>query len=296
MALTTEQTLLLNNLMYLESAGGSPFQGANRFEGQTIGEWLDSIDLSRVDPSKDYGSFMTGEDWTNIIQAVQQDETLRNMRIAETHVDSGGGEGRSAVFLSEETGDALVVFKGTESSKEWIDNFEGGNVTDTAYQQNALEWYQEVYQEYGLENYEVTLSGHSKGGNKAKYITILDDTVDHCVSFDGQGFSDKFMEKYQNEIAARQNKVENHNVDYDYVNFLLNDIGDSTYYDGQDYGDGGFLENHCPNTFLKFQEDGSFSMEISPNGQAEEIQALDEFLNNMLRAMSDSQLSVPAAS
>ena len=59
------------------------------------------------------------------------------------------------------------------------------------------------------------MTGHSKGGNKAKYITLMDDTVDHCVSFDGQGFSDEFMETYSDEIAARQHKIENHNVDYD---------------------------------------------------------------------------------
>ena len=291
MALTTEQALLLNNLMYLEPGENSPLQRPDSFEGQTVGDWLNSIDTSRIQDAGDYGSFTTGADWKNIIEAARQDSTLMNMRIADTHVDASGngGGGRSAVFISEETGDAFVVFKGTESSKEWVDNFQGGNTTDTAHQQNALEWYREVYGEHNLGNYEVTVSGHSKGGNKAKYITVLDDSVDHCLAFDGQGFSDQFMEKYAGEISARQEKIENHNVDYDYVNFLLNDIGNSTYYEGHDYGAGGFLENHCPNTFLNFHEDGSFSLSVNPDGQAEEIQALDAFLNNLLRSMPDGR-------
>ena len=89
-----------------------------------------------------------------------------------------------------------------------------------------------------------------------------------CVSFDGQGFSDEFVQQYGDEIAMRQHKIHNHNVDYDYVNLLLNEVGEITYYHGQDIGEGGFLENHCPNTLMKFQDSGSFTMEVNPNGQA----------------------------
>lgn len=289
MALTTEQVLILNNLMYLESGKDSPVVDMQDCSGQTIGDWLNKIDVNQLENDRNYGSFTTGQDWKNIIQAAKDDETLMNMTIAATHSDSAGGGGQSAVFTSSSTGDAVVAFQGTQGQKEWADNFQGGNVTDTPCQENALEWYQSAYQEYGLENYEVTITGHSKGGNKAKYITLLDDTVDYCVSFDGQGFSDEFMTKYASQIAARQSRIENHNVDYDYVNLLLNDVGESTFYKGQDYGKGGFLENHCPNTFMKFDENGSFTMQVNPNGQASEMKALDEFLNNLIRSMPEDQ-------
>ena len=288
MNLSTEQLLLLNNLMYMEK---QPFGSVHDYEGQSIGDWLNSIPPDSIDPGKDYGSFITGEDWQNIISAVQNDPVLRDMVIADTHVDtsSDGGRGRSAIFISKETGDAVVTFKGTETAAEWADNFDGGNMADTPHQQNALEWYQQAYEENGLSGYEVTVTGHSKGGNKSKYIAIMDDTVDHCVSFDGQGFSDKFMETYAEEIANRQDVIENHNVDYDYVNLLLNDVGETTYYYGQDIGNGGFLENHSPNTFLQFNGDGTCQMVPNPDGQPQEMQALDAFFNNMLRSMSDEQ-------
>ena len=287
MALTTEQVLLLNNLMYMDSGNGSPMFRPD--SGQTIGEWMSKIDVSQLNDSEQYGSYMTGSDWKNIISSVQNDPTISNMTIATTHVDNTetGGGGYSAVFVSKDTGEAVVAFRGTAGG-EWKDNFTGGNVTDTAQQKNALDWYRQAYDDCGLDGYDVTVTGHSKGGNKSKYITLMDETVDHCVSFDGQGFSDKFMDKYAPEIAARQGKIENHNVDYDYVNLLLNDIGKTTYYKGQDLGEGGFLENHCPNTFMKYNPDGSFSMEVNPNGQAEEMKALDQFLNGYLRSMSDS--------
>lgn len=289
MELTTEQVLLLNNLMYMDGGSGDdPLSRADQHEGQTIGEWLNSIDVDHLQDATNYGSYMTGKDWKNIIGSVQADDTLKNMKIATTHTDwaEGGGGGFSAVFTSEETQNAVVAFRGT-ASREWKDDFIGGNMVETPQQKNALEWYQQVYQEQGLSNYEVTVTGHSKGGNKSKYITLLDDTVDHCVSFDGQGFSDKFINQYADQIAANQGKIENHNADYDYVNILLSDVGEKTYYTGQDLGEGGFLENHCPNTYMKYGEDGQFVLEVSPSGQGKEMQALDSFLNSYLRSMPD---------
>jgi hypothetical protein len=262
----------------------SPVEAHN---GETIGQWLNSIDVKEIQarPDTDY---MTNQDWQNIIEAAKNDDTIMNMRIAGFNEDKGegGGNGRSALFISEDTGDAIVTFAGTGSG-EWKDNFAGGNMTDTPCQQNALEWYQKIYQEQHLDGYEVTVTGHSKGGNKSKYITIMDGTVDHCVSFDGQGFSDKFMDAYADKIAARQGKIENHNIDHDYVNFLLNDIGKTTYYVGQDYGKGGFLENHCANTFMKFDENGNFVMVVNPDGRAPMIDALDGFVNGYLRSLPD---------
>ncbi|WP_279279907.1 hypothetical protein [Pseudoflavonifractor sp. 60] len=42
------------------------------------------------------------------------------------------------------------------------------------------------------------------------------------------------MKKYADQITARQSRIENLNVDYDYVNPLLNDVGESTFYKGHD--------------------------------------------------------------
>lgn len=291
MALTTEQLALINNLMYANPDSGLPIAPISNYENKTVREWLNTFDSARIDGDRDYGSFITGEEWQNIMDAVRSDETLMEMSIADVHVDNSpdGGNGRSAVFVSESSSDAVVVFKGTESAAEWADNFDGGNMTDTPHQRNALEWYQQAYEQCGLDSYDVTVTGHSKGGNKSKYITVMDDTVDHCVSFDGQGFSDRFMEQYADRIAGRQDLIENHNVDYDYVNPLLNDIGATTYYEGHNQGSGGFLENHCPNAFFEFREDGSFQMNVNPDGRPEEMAALDAFLNNYLRSMPDDQ-------
>ena len=96
------------------------------------------------------------------------------------------------------------------------------------------------------------------------------------------------MTEYQEQISQNQNKIENHNVDYDYVNLLLNDVGNKTYYNGYDYGEGGILEAHCPNTFFQYDKDGNPIMNISSTGQSPEMKAMDEFLNNYLRGVAPS--------
>ena len=289
-SLTTEQVLLLNNLMYMTN--DEPLQDIVSYDsgnGQvSVGDIVRNLQNKNFDADKDYGSFMTGKDWENLVNTISKDDRLMNVELQTTHVDKGGtgGGGTSALFVDPATNDAVVVFRGT-ASNEWKDNFVGGGATGTEdgvstnHQRNALDWYQSLE----LDGYNsVTVSGHSKGGNKAKYITVLDDSVDRCLSFDGQGFSDEFIEKYKDLIARNQDKIQNNNVDSDYVNLLLNDIGNTTFYEGYDYGDGGFLENHCPNAFLKFNEDGSISMTQSTRDPG--MTVLDDFLNSYLRTLS----------
>lgn len=283
--LTTEQVLLLNNLMY--TSDKPPLKGIANTDAKTVGEFVESINTANLDGDKNYGSYMTGDDWNQIIEAVKNDPQLMDVEIVQTHVaDQADGGGVSALFVDPSTNEAVVTFRGT-ASLEWKDNFIGGGPTDAAdgvstpFQEDALEWYQSL----DLDQYSsITVTGHSKGGNKAKYITVLDDSVDRCLSFDGQGFSDEFYDVYQDQIAANQDKITNNNVEGDYVNILLNDIGETNYYQGFDYGEGGFLENHCPNTFLNFNSDGTFQM--VPGTQDERLATVDQFLNSYLRSLS----------
>ncbi len=260
-------------------------------EGMTVGEYMNGVPLDQIDDATDFGAYMTGFDWKNMIMAIRRNPDLCKAYIAETHLDDayGAGGGISIVFLNKDEQEAVIAFGGT-ANEEWYDDFVGANQVDSLQQINALEWYKRAYTRHGLNKYTVTVTGHSKGGNKAKYITVLNDTPDRCVSFDGQGFSDKFIEFYKKRIQLRQSVIENHNIDYDYVNILMNDIGSRTYYIGYDYGVGGFAESHSPNTFFDFGENGEYTMRVNPNGQSPEMQILDQFFNSMIRSgVSDKE-------
>ena len=146
--LTTEQILLLNNLMYANNE--EPLEKISNSDAKTVAEFVNNIDTSKLDGSTNYGSYLTGDDWNKIITAVKNDPQLMNLEIAATHVadeDNGGGGGTSALFVDPSTNEAIVTFRGT-ASHEWKDNFVGGGPTSaedgvsTSYQENAYEWYQ----------------------------------------------------------------------------------------------------------------------------------------------------------
>lgn len=278
--LSEEQLLLINNLLYLSD--NPPLHEMKA--GQTIGELLRSVDPTQLDPSKEYTFFTTGKEWSNIISAVKSDPQVSNLMISQSHTDAHYG-GTSFLLTSPDKSEAIVAFRGTATA-EWKDNFTGGGPTSlpdqvsTECQKNALEWYQSL----DLDSYQnITVTGHSKGGNKSQYIAILDNSVDRCVSFDGQGFSDEFYEKYADQIAHNKNKIVNCSAESDYVNFLLNSVGEQKYFKGHDYGsDAAFAENHAPNTMMTFDENGKPVM--IPSSQSEDIENLDKFLNSYLRA------------
>ncbi|MBR3357629.1 MAG: DUF2974 domain-containing protein [Solobacterium sp.] len=294
MSLSVKQLLLLNNLMYLEPEEG-PFPDLHSFSGRKVSDWVYSIDILEInDPDPEHPMMTTAAEWRDIVLAARKDRRILQLRILNVFTDLSrdGGGCKSAVFISLDTADAVVVFKGTElvvGSAQWKDNFISGNVTDTPHQIRALEWYRKVYLEYHLDQFEITVTGHSKGGNKAKYITVLDDTVDRCVSFDGEGFSDCFFSKYGMEILKNEHKIENHMVDYDYISILLNDIGTKKYYLGYNYGSGGFAENHLANTFMRFDDQGNFWLDENKEGRPAEMIALDEFANSYLRSLDDEE-------
>lgn len=61
--------------------------------------------------------------------------------------------------------------------------------------------------------------------------------------------------------------------------------GETYFYEGQDIGN--FLENHCPNTFFKFDNNGGCS--LIPGERSEDMAAMDDFLNACLRSLSPSE-------
>ncbi|MBR4446516.1 MAG: DUF2974 domain-containing protein [Solobacterium sp.] len=294
MSLSVKLLLLLNNLMYMDPSEGA-FPDLASFSGKSVKDWIYSIDPAQIAERDPLHPAMTSaSEWRDILKAARKERRLLDLRILRVYTDPSedGGMCRNAVFISPDTADAIVVFKGTEmavGSAQWKDNFLSGNTADTPHQKRALEWFQQTVEDCHLQQYEITVTGHSKGGNKAKYITILDDRIDRCVSFDGEGFSDLFFSKYGMEIVRNEHKIENHAVDYDYISLLLNDIGTCTFYRGHNYGTGGFAENHLANTFMRFDGHGNFIMEVNPEGRPAEMLAMDEFANSYLRSLEEAE-------
>ena len=232
-----EQLLLLNNLIYQESV----MKNFNIIGISTVDDIINNISFKWI-PTDD----MSLDEWDDIRIKIESDPELLSLKMQNLYYDSATGEA-NICLVNTTTNDAYAIYRGTGEG-EWLDDFEGGYLPDTKQQQKALLWLGSLPKFHSL-----TVSGHSKGANKAQYVTYLADKVDTCISFDGQGFSAEFIEKYWDEIQLNKYKITAYALDTDFINILLYyiDLGQKRIYikANPSYVDQ-FVENHSPNALL----------------------------------------------
>ncbi len=192
-------------------------------------EQLSYLDINQRDENTDLGTLldekykdidsMNSED-AAVIRYMKENEKFRSLVLADTMQDEYGNTIALCFTDGSTDSEAIVAFQGTlatdqDGGAEWGDNVEGFNSTDTEKQKEALDFVES--QPY--EN--ITVTGHSKGGNKSMYVSIKSDKVTRCVSMDGQGFSPEFIDKYGAEIEENSHKITNYSIDNDPVNVLM---------------------------------------------------------------------------
>lgn len=164
--MTDQQLMLLEVLTYEKRC----------YSCQSVEEFLLDYNDDRLKTMEESGD-QNARDRAAAIRAMQQDDSIKKLTINQTSKDHG------VLVLNDpnEPDRGYVLFQGTKDSREWYDDAVGLYVTDTPVQQQTLEYIQ------SLDYEKLTVTGHSKGGNKAMYVTILDDRVDRCVSMSVTG-------------------------------------------------------------------------------------------------------------
>lgn len=108
-----------------------------------------------------------------------------------------------------------VAFNGTQGH-EWVDDAQGLYQESTIAQRAASARFDQYVQDYNLKsNDNIVVTGHSKGGNKAMFVTMnahYANMIDSCVALDGQGFSPEAINHWnelygENEFKNRSNKI-----------------------------------------------------------------------------------------
>ena len=178
---------------------------------------------------------VTSEETKAFIKAakscIERNKEFANYRIVSSieRVRDANGDNTIAPIVTFANGeDAVVVFWGTTTADEWYDNVIAGHdsVEGSEYQNKALEYFNDVSKHFD----NITVTGHSKGGNKAQYVALMSDEVDRCVAFDGQGFSKAFIDEHAELINAKKDNITLISSDYDIVNALLFDIAGTVMY------------------------------------------------------------------
>ena len=250
MYLTDEQIMLLEQLTYLtddvaDAAGVllGPYDSVENLLQQFDDDALQRLeDPGNPDSTKDYTG---GKKWAAIIRQIKSDPDLYSLDIVNKD------DSVPAICFNDpdDPEHAVVVFRGTSGKDEWIDNAIGLGVSDTERQKAALDYIE------NLPYDSITVAGHSKGGNKAQYVTVLSDKVDRCISMDGQGFSQEFIDKYYAEIQKKGHCIKNYYLEGDFVSILMFPVpgSDQICIDGDDSVIG--AENHAASSFYQFWQD-----------------------------------------
>ncbi len=173
--------------------------------------------------------------------------------------------------FADKNGNIYVVYRGTGDGK-WIDNAEGLMQEKSFVQQKAQEYFDYVIEKYNGNINRVVVSGHSKGGNLAQYVTLMAkyaDLIKACYSFDGQGFSkealEMFKKKWKDEYEDRLKIMYSINGENDYVHDLgIPIIPEENTVHIRTTNGNGFFEWHV--IFGLFRSDGTINWDYCNRG------------------------------
>lgn len=276
--LNESQLILLNSLVYVDADYSSGTSMADLVNGLLEPGMLDNMT---------YGGGMTRDEVEDMLKEIAKDPALMALTI-DSSVDT---EIRGVCFV-DPAGEAVIAFRGTGPAyAAWDDNCQGGYLSDTDMQEEALAFAQDCAKRYD----DITVTGHSKGGNMAQYVTVLmGDEVDRCVSFDGQGFGDEFLKKYEDEIAANRSKIRNVCAYNDYVNILLTPIaGEIVYLDNEETGKGGhYIYDLYTNKNNKLDKNGEY---VTSRKQDPLMSGAKAILDVLVKALDRYSLEAPVA-
>ena len=228
--LSTEQLSLINAFMYYD---GMVFKN-----DESLG---DNIEEMRTKTPKEWSKMLKKHPGTmsvkkaeQVVDAIMKDPQLRDLKVIDcTRKEPYYTGAVNACFVDEKNKQVLFDFRGT-NREEWMDNAEGFLKESSPMQEDALRFVESTLKKKGFleAGYDIDVTGHSKGGNKAQYVTIKSPYVRECHSFDGQGFSKEFMEANKTEIAERAKKITSHAAHLDYVHCLGQQVaGKNEWYD-----------------------------------------------------------------
>lgn len=125
---------------------------------------------------------MSKQEWLGILNAIASDGILYGLKIHDVEENENS---KFRAMVLEGLDENVIIFRGTSSDPEWIDNGQGGYSEITNNQKDALEYVQNIDL---VNNNPFVISGHSKGGNLAQFVTLFatDTQIDHCLNFDGK--------------------------------------------------------------------------------------------------------------
>lgn len=194
----------------------------------TVEEIITSIAVDYENQPNDEEALVHTETYLALRRMVKGNEAFRTL-VVDFHTPTLGyhTDGLNAAVFTGHAGN-FIAFRGTGAG-EWNDNamaLLGTPQTNVYYQYNhggqvvgakicleyvstqqaqAYNYFSRVIaQKRWTENDHVIVTGHSKGGNKAQFVTLLSPIVSACYSFCGQGFAPEAVAQFQTGLGGAE--------------------------------------------------------------------------------------------
>jgi len=165
-------------------------------------------------------------------------EKFTVLDVGECPVPNETGAKYKAITVKDENNNIFVHFNGTDDGF-WKENDVAAGGGPSGVQEWALEYFNRTYKEKyeGQSRESLFVTGHSQGGNNAQYVSIRSphaDDITMCVSLDGPGFSNKFLEDAKEWGEAyyerQRNKIYGIYGEHDFASaYAQNDIIDESH-------------------------------------------------------------------
>lgn len=285
---TEEELLMLSNFVYLDVAK------SDKTILEIISEYKDDKGKYTAESVKSISATggITELQVASLFEKMENHIENINPQFGEISkarmIDEGGI--RAVLYTDEKNNNPVLAIRGTGGSKEaWTDNVLGGFEDETRMQKLAAEFVQSECSVYS----DITVCGHSKGGNLAQYVTITSgDSIDRCVTFDNQGFNEKFIKDNKENIEKSKDKMKEINAHNDFVSILLTPIaGEVIYVENK----GKLADAHSSYYLLdsnEFDENGNF---INIKKQDKLSKKLKEVSDDLVKKLSKTDDSTSCA-
>lgn len=215
-----EISMVLDTFMY--------FDYKEAPDGATLNEILLSL---KEHPDYGGGGVHYGE--YCVVEKAALNKEIGDLVISCQSERMGYDSGTAAcAFMAPDQSRIYITYRGTGDG-EWPDNGIGMTSVSSVQQDSALSYFEEVVEAMEInDNQRLIVTGHSKGGNKAQFVTMesrYHGLIDSCYSVDGQGFSEQAIEEWKDRYGKegyerRREKLYGIHGENDYVSVLGNSI------------------------------------------------------------------------
>lgn len=148
-------------------------------------------------------------------------ENIKGWKIVD-YYNTNDTTGFYGCVIDTGNGDAIIGFRGSEGmddlnnlKHDWLEADLGLlNSTLTKQQGEVEKFLEQISNSEYIDDYNsIAMTGHSLGGNLAEHGAVmaadygLGDKLEQCVSFDGPGFSDEYINKNRARIEKVNEKI-----------------------------------------------------------------------------------------